>query len=183
MVVNPFAGKMATQTRVEVEEEPDGCPPVTWRLAGLVSHSSSINNTRKGMAHFAELDEANTVIRVIVVGNANTMNADGEEDESVGAAYCQQLLGGIWKRTSYNTRGGEHSRAGHTPFRKNYAGKGYTYDEDRDAFIPPNPFSSWLLNEDTCYWEAPVPVPDDITTGKHYRWNEDEQQWDEMTND
>tara|TARA_Y100000588_G_scaffold385128_1_gene477773 strand:+ start:74 stop:472 length:399 start_codon:yes stop_codon:yes gene_type:complete len=129
------------------------------------------------MAHFVELDDDNKVIRGIVVNNADTADADGVEDESIGIAFCRKLLGGAWKRTSYNTRGGEHSVGG-TPFRKNYAGKGYTYDEDRDAFIPPKPFDSWVLDEDTCQWGAPVPLPDDAGPDKRYRWNEDEGSWE-----
>lgn len=129
------------------------------------------------MAHFVELDDDNKVIRGIVVNNADTADADGVEDESIGIAFCRKLLGGTWKRTSYNTRGGEHSGGG-TPFRKNYAGKGYTYDEDRDAFIPPKPFDSWVLDEDTCQWGAPVPLPDDAGPDKRYRWNEDEGNWE-----
>jgi hypothetical protein len=84
---------------------------------------------------------------------------------------------GTWIQTSYNTHGGEH-RLGGTPLRKNYAGIGYTYDKTRDAFIPPQPYESWTLNEDTCLWEAPVAYPDD---GNMYTWNETDQQWDEIT--
>ncbi len=83
---------------------------------------------------------------------------------------------GEWIQTSYNTRGGVHANGG-TPLRKNYAGIGYTYDRVRDAFIPPTPFPSWLLNEDTCLWYPPVPRPED---GKPYSWNEHTQQWDEI---
>jgi hypothetical protein len=84
---------------------------------------------------------------------------------------------GQWIQTSYNTHGGVHTLGG-TPLRKNYAGIGYTYDTQRDAFIPPKPFASWVLNDDTCLWDAPVAMPDD---GKVYAWNEDTQAWVEVT--
>jgi hypothetical protein len=85
---------------------------------------------------------------------------------------------GEWIQTSYNTHGGVHTLGG-TPLRKNYAGIGYTYDRERDAFIPPKPFPSWLLNDDTCLWDAPVAMP---TDGKMYQWNEDTQAWVEVEN-
>jgi hypothetical protein len=85
---------------------------------------------------------------------------------------------GEWIQTSYNTHGGVHTLGG-TPLRKNYAGIGYTYDRERDAFIPPKPFASWVLNEDTCLWDAPVAMP---TDGKMYQWNEDTQAWVEVEN-
>lgn len=83
---------------------------------------------------------------------------------------------GEWIQTSYNTRGGQHPEG--RPLRKNYAGVGFTYDRERDAFIPPQPFPSWLLNEETCLWDAPVPLP---TEGGPYRWDEDQQNWVEVT--
>ena len=83
---------------------------------------------------------------------------------------------GEWIQTSYNTKGGVHVSGG-TPLRKNYAGIGYTYDRERDAFIPPQPYASWALNEDTCLWSAPIPYP---TDGKEYRWNENAQSWEEI---
>ncbi len=116
------------------------------------------------MAHFAELGENNTVLRVIVVDNKDTMNTNGVEVEEIGAAFCRNLLGGTWKQTSYNGN-----------FRKNYAGFGFTYDSQRDAFIPPKPFDSWTLNETTCRWDAPVAYPSD---GKLYTWNEETTTWD-----
>lgn len=119
------------------------------------------------MAHFAELDNNNIVVRVIVVADEN--EADGEN-------WCRNLLGGFWKKTSYNTQGGVHLTGG-TPFRKNYAGIGYKYDPDRDAFVPPKPFNSWVLNETTCVWDPPTPMPSD---GKLYRWDEDTLAWVEM---
>jgi hypothetical protein len=83
---------------------------------------------------------------------------------------------GEWIQTSYNTIGGVHQLGG-TPLRKNYAGVGYIYDRERDAFIPPQPFASWMLNEETCQWESPTPYPDD---GKYYGWNESTQSWEEI---
>jgi hypothetical protein len=97
------------------------------------------------MAHFAELDPANLVLRVIVVP---------DEVEATGEAWCANLLGGRWKQTSYNTRGGAHQRGG-KPFRKNYAGIGYTYDAQRDAFIPPKPTPEAVFDEPSCTWRVP----------------------------
>ena len=121
------------------------------------------------MAHYAYLDE-NNIVQGVFVGKDESEVVDGISDWEVyyGA-----------KRTSYNTVGGVHQLGG-TPFRKNYAGIGYTYDEARDAFIPPKPYPSWLLNEDTCLWECPVPYPAD---GKFYTWDEDNQAWNEVVND
>jgi hypothetical protein len=115
------------------------------------------------MAHFAELDENNRVLRVIVVSNADNSNSNGEEDESVGAAFCNRLLGGRWIQTSYNAR-----------IRKNYAGIGYTYNNELDAFVPPQPFSAWILNQETVQWEPPVPLPDD---GQRYTWDNESVSW------
>jgi hypothetical protein len=116
------------------------------------------------MAHFAKLDENNVVVFVTVGRDED----DGKEFE------LSERTGDVYKQTSYNTVGGVHSLGG-TPFRKNYAGIGYTYDEQRDAFIPPQPYPSWLLNEQSCLWEAPVPMP---TDGEQYSWNESTQTWD-----
>ncbi len=118
------------------------------------------------MAHFAELGENNVVLRVIVVDNKDTSDENGVEVESIGADFCRNLLGGTWKKTSYNAN-----------IRKNYAGLGYTYDSERDAFVPPRPYASWVLNEDTCRWEAPVAYP---TDEKLYQWNEDTVNWVEV---
>lgn len=145
------------------------------------------------MAHYAELDKDNKVIRVIVVDNINcanplikkdltpvmiksisgcsvSLNKAGVkeevtwESESEGVSYCERILGGRWVKTSYNGN-----------IRKNYAGIGYTYDKKRDAFIPPQPFKSWVLDEKTCRWIAPIPYPE----GKEmYNWNEDKQNWE-----
>lgn len=121
------------------------------------------------MAYFAEIDENNIVTRVLVVD-------DLEEDNGQDFLANTLGLGGTWIKTSYNTQGGIHLNGG-TPLRKNYAGPGFIYDEQRDAFIPPKPFNSWLLNEDTCQWNPPVEYPND---GKFYTWNEDNQTWDEV---
>lgn len=121
------------------------------------------------MAHFAQLNESNIVTQVIVVHN-NELMQDGVEQEAKGVAFCQSLFGANtqWKQTSYNGN-----------MRKNYAGIGYTYDAGRDAFIPPQPFASWVLDEATCNWNAPVPMPQD---GKQYRWDEPTVSWIEVTN-
>jgi hypothetical protein len=113
------------------------------------------------MASFAKIGLNNKVIEVQSVVNEVLHDANGIEQESIGIDFLTKLTGwAIWKQTSYNTHGGIHSKGG-TPFRKNHAGIGYTYDEDRDAFIPPKPFNSWILNEQTCLWEAPVAMPQD----------------------
>lgn len=122
------------------------------------------------MAHFAELDDNNLVLRVIVVS---------DEDAVDGENFCHHLLGGRWKQTSYNTRGGQHLLGG-TPFRKNYAGIGSIYDETRDAFLLPQPFPSWTLNETTCLWEPPIPYPIN-QSGLLYRWNETTRSWLRVT--
>ena len=132
------------------------------------------------MAHFAQIDSNNIVTQVIVVADADTADAQGNHMESIGLAFCQRLIGGNWKQTSYNTQGGVHTNGG-TPFRKNYAGLGYTYDAGRDAFIPPKPYESWVLNETTCLWDSPVPYPTDVGTPdapKRYTWNETTKAWD-----
>jgi len=117
------------------------------------------------MAHFAQLDDNSVVTQVIVVHN-NELLDNGVESEAKGVAFCQALLGGTWKQTSYNAN-----------IRKNYAGIGYTYDAGRDAFIPPQPFQSWTLVELTCTWQAPVPMP---TDSKPYRWDEATLSWLEI---
>ena len=109
------------------------------------------------MAHFAEIDSDNKVIRVIVVSN---------DLEANGAQWCHDTFGGTWVQTSYNAT-----------IRKNYAGQGYTWDSVRDAFIPPQPYPSWLLNEDTCQWEPPVAMPQD---GQMYEWDEAAGEWKVM---
>ena len=123
------------------------------------------------MAHFAEIIDG-IVARVIVVDNADTA-LNGAEDGAIGAAFCHALLGGTWVQTSYNTSGGVNS-AGGTALRKNYAGIGYSYDAGRDAFIAPQPFASWVLDEATCQWGAPVPMP---AEGGPWQWDEATLSW------
>ncbi len=118
------------------------------------------------MAHFAKLDE-NNIVTFVTVGR--------QEDDGKEADLCART-GDVYKQTSYNTHGGVHALGG-TPLRKNYAGIGYTYDAVRDAFIPPKPYTSWLLNETTCLWDAPVAYPDD---GKRYSWDEATTSWVEV---
>jgi hypothetical protein len=131
------------------------------------------------MAHFAKLDE-NNIVTFVTVGRQED---DGQE------AVLSSRTGDVYKQTSYNTRGGVHYTDGvpsedqTKAFRKNYAGLGYTYDAGRDAFIPPKPYASWLLNEDTCLWDAPVAMPEDAGTGeppKRYTWDEDTISWVEV---
>jgi hypothetical protein len=119
------------------------------------------------MAYYAFLDENNIITEVIPGKDEGTEGIDWEQ-------WYGQYRGQTCKRTSYNTLGNIHTTGG-TPFRKNYAGIGFTYDAQRDAFIPPKPFASWLLNEDTCLWQAPIPRPSD---GQNHQWNEDNQSWD-----
>lgn len=117
------------------------------------------------MAHFAQLDENNMVLQVIVVHNNELMDEYGVEQEQLGIQFCQNLLGGNWKQTSYNGN-----------FRKNYAGIGYSYlPAPIDGFAPPRPYESWNLDPDTCLWVAPIPMP---TDGQSYSWNEELQSWE-----
>ena len=118
------------------------------------------------MAHFAQLNAENLVTQVIVVANQDTADQDGVENEAIGIEFCTNLLGGKWVQTSYNGN-----------IRKNYAGVGYKYDATLDAFIPPQPFASWTLNEETAQWEAPIPYPED---GKRYTWDEETISWAEV---
>ena len=124
------------------------------------------------MAHFAKLGVGNKVLAVEVVSN------DIATTEQAGVDFLNNLYKtrDVWKQTSYNTFGGVHKLGG-TPFRKNYAGKGFKYDQTRDAFIGMKGFNSWILNEDTCLWEAPVAYPDD---GKDNEWNEETTNWVEF---
>lgn len=119
------------------------------------------------MAHFAEINADGIVQRVVVVANAELLDANGVESEQKGVAFLQSLYGpGTWVQTSYNaTR------------RKNYAGVGFSYDSARDAFVPPKPFTSWVLDEATCRWIAPIPMP---TDGKRYTWDEQAQSWAQL---
>lgn len=121
------------------------------------------------MAHYAFIDENNIVTQVIVGRNENEI-VDGISDWET---YYGDLLGLVCKQTSYNTVGGVHLNGG-TPLRKNYAGIGMIYDKERDAFYIPQPFPSWILNEDSCHWEPPVAYP---TDGEFYEWNETNIAW------
>lgn len=115
------------------------------------------------MAHFAEIGLNNTVLRVIVVGNDDCKDQHGNESEVIGAKFCHDLFGGVWLQTSYNNN-----------MRKNYAGIGYIYDSQRDAFISPKPFVSWIFDETTCHWNPPVPYP---TDNNSYHWDESTLTW------
>lgn len=118
------------------------------------------------MAHFAEIDSNNIVLRVLVVGNDQII-VDGEESEQAGKDLLSNLLGGTWVQTSYNAN-----------FRKNFAGIGYEWRADLDGFVGTKPYGSWTLNETTCQWEAPTAYPDD---NNDYIWNEDTEAWDLYT--
>lgn len=125
------------------------------------------------MAHYAFINEDNIVVEVIPGRDEGTDNTDWE-------VYYGNFRGMLCKRTSYNTASNTHQYGG-TPFRKNYAGIGYTWDSERDAFIPPKEYNSWVLNESTCRWDPPIPYPTDYNTridGKKYVWNEGTQSWD-----
>jgi hypothetical protein len=127
------------------------------------------------MASFAKIGLNGKVIAVHSVVNEVLHDSNGIEREDIGIDFLTKLHGwAIWKQTSYNTIGGVHTNGG-TPLRKNHAGIGYTYDEDRDAFIPKKPYNSWILNETTCNWEAPVAMPID---DNKYNWNELTLSWD-----
>jgi hypothetical protein len=117
------------------------------------------------MAHYARIDENNIVTQVIVIDNKDTADANGVEKEYIGAAFCERLFGGTWKQTSYNAT-----------IRKNYAGIGYTYNADIDAFVPPKPYPSWILDVNA-KWQPPVAMP---TDGKMYSWDEVAQTWVEV---
>ena len=130
------------------------------------------------MAYFAKLDDFNKVTQVLSVSN-DVITEDGIEREELGQIFLRELFNepnAVWKQTSYNTNMGVHN-LGKTPFRKNHAGIGYTYDENRDAFISPKPFNSWILNDNTCVWEPPIQMPED---GGVYDWNEDTLSWERI---
>ena len=129
------------------------------------------------MAHFAEIIDG-IVARVIVINNADMM-VDEERNEAKGAALCNSLLGGTWVQTSYNTHGGVNSE-GRIALRFNYAGIGYTYDTVLDAFYTPKPYPSWILDETTCQWEAPVPMPVP-NNPPQYDWDEATLSWVEQS--
>jgi hypothetical protein len=115
------------------------------------------------MAHFAKLNDDNVVTQVITVANEQIVDSNGNEQEQIGIDFCISLFGGTWKQTSFNNN-----------IRKNYAGIGFAYDESRDAFIAPKPYNSWVLNESTCRWSAPVDMPED---DKKYLWDEERLSW------
>jgi hypothetical protein len=116
------------------------------------------------MAHFAQIDKNNIVTQVIVVNNTELIDETGTESEAKGAEFCKSLFGGRWIQTSYNAT-----------IRKHFAGTGYIYDETRDAFLPPHLYPSWTLDEETCAWIPPVPIPD---LGGPVEWNEEKQAWE-----
>ena len=129
------------------------------------------------MAHFAQLDDNNEVVNVVVIKNSEILDENGEESEAKGIAFCETLYGGRWIQTSYNSN-----------FRKRYGGVGTTYLEDFDMFVPPKPFTSWILNTNTGDWEPPVPFPEEHGKWRpetkdyiHYDWNETEQKWENPT--
>jgi hypothetical protein len=122
------------------------------------------------MAHYAFLDANNIVTEVIVGKNEGEDGINWEQ-------HYGEFRNQVCKRTSYNTQGGVHNLGG-TPYRKNYAGIGYSYDPVRDAFVPPKPYASWVLNDDTCLWSAPVPMP--VEEGKIYTWDEPTVAWVEF---
>ena len=127
------------------------------------------------MASFAKIGLNSKVIEVVSVNNEVLKDSSGIEREELGIQFLNELYKWpIWKQTSYNTFGGIHNNGG-IPFRKNHASIGYTYDEDRDAFIPKKPYNSWILNENTCQWEAPITRPQD---GNEYSWNETNLNWE-----
>jgi len=130
------------------------------------------------MASFAKIGLNSKVIEVLSVVNEVLHDSNGVEQESIGIDFLTKLTGyPVWKQTSYNTHGGVHKLGG-TPLRKNHAGIGYTYDEDRDVFIPKKPYNSWILNEQTCNWESPIPYPSDASIDKIYSWNEQNLNWE-----
>lgn len=134
------------------------------------------------MAHFARLDENNIVTGVFVIANENCLDSDGNESENIGINYCKSFYEPVygsntfWKQTSYNSK-----------IRKNYAGIGYSYDENLDAFISPKPYNSWVLNNETCNWDPPTPQPElteqQIEVGSYYEWNEEKIDWELKTAD
>jgi hypothetical protein len=127
------------------------------------------------MASFAKIGLNGKVIEVLSVVNEVLHDSNGVEQEAIGIDFLTKLTGyPVWKQTSYNTKAGIHTEGG-TPLRKNHAGIGYTYDSNRDAFIAPKPYNSWILNEQTCNWDAPVARPND---GNMYKWNEEILNWE-----
>ena len=141
------------------------------------------------MAHFAKLGSNSKVIQVLTLDDKDMLNADGVEDETVGQQYLERhnnWPAQMWIQTSYNTSGGTHNSGG-TPLRGNYAGIGYTWDEDNNLFYGKKPYASWVLNTTTASWHSPIgDAPDDLTdeekaANTHYVWNEAGQSWDKET--
>lgn len=141
------------------------------------------------MAHFAKLGSNSKVIQVLTLNNGDMLNADGVEDETVGQQYLERhnnWPAQMWIQTSYNTSGGTHNSGG-TPLRGNYAGIGYTWDEDNNLFYGKKPYASWVLNTTTASWHSPIgDAPDDLTDEEkaartHYVWNEGTGAWDKTT--
>ena len=134
------------------------------------------------MANFAKIGLNGKVIGVLSVHNNELKDSNGVEQEVNGIDFLTKLTGwAIWKQTSYNTKGGVHSSNG-TPLRKNFASVGMTYDEDRDAFIHKKPYNSWILNEQTCLWKAPVDMPtEELEENQYYSWNESIINWEVKT--
>ena len=141
------------------------------------------------MAHFAKIGDTSKVLTVLTLSNGDMLNADGVEDESVGQQYLERhnnWPAQMWIQTSYNTSGGTHKDGG-TAFRGNYAGIGYTWDEDNNLFYGKKPYASWVLNTTTASWHSPIgDAPDDLTDEEKtaltsYVWNEDGQSWDKET--
>ena len=150
------------------QEEQQPLPHLLQEVDTKHTHLLLVTETSHGnriMAYYAVLNENNIVTQVKSAGDESDWNGEVEWEKETGLVH---------KRTSYNTIGGVHELGG-TPFRKNYACVGYTYDDSKDAFIPPTPYPSWILNEDTCQWDAPKTYPDD---GKYYEWNEETKTWD-----
>jgi hypothetical protein len=132
------------------------------------------------MASFAKLNSENIVTTVESVVNEVLKDSNGVEQEQLGINFLKTLYNesnAIWKQTSYNTNSGIHKLGG-TPFRKNFAGMGFQYDSQRDAFISPKPFNSWVLNEETCIWNAPIAYPVDSNINNRYKWNEEILNWE-----
>jgi hypothetical protein len=138
------------------------------------------------MANYAKLGEDNLVLTINVVKDSDNMDANGIENEQIGIDFLTKSTGWpLWKKVSKGTRKGKYLNSDGSlgdqtkAFRKNYPGIGYTYDENRDAFIPPKPYNSWILDEDTCMWESPVPMPQTTTDGKedYYDWQESTLSW------
>jgi hypothetical protein len=121
------------------------------------------------MAYFAKLGTGNIVEQVISINNSVITDANGVEQEQLGVDFINKLYNtrDVWKQTSYNNN-----------IRKNFAGIGFQYDQTRDAFIPKKPYNSWILNEQTCLWESPIPLPSDASFDKRYQWNEQIQNWE-----